>query len=221
LLKQGRLAAIQIASASPILRQGNDPAQVGVGETLDLLRHGRSAALEVLPPRLQLLWQPAASRGSLQRLGHTIGLLQQLRQIVPDERVQCVGANEPGLASRSGATTDLMGLARAQVVPLAARHSSGHAGQGDFDELRNFEGLGRLLIALRVFQGLSQRELAEKLSVHESQVSRDERNEYHGVTVERANRILEALGAELRTTIVTTPHRSSTTPKIESVLVGN
>jgi DNA-directed RNA polymerase specialized sigma subunit len=67
----------------------------------------------------------------------------------------------------------------------------------EFDELRNFEGLGSLLIALRIAQGLSQRDLAERLGVHESQVSRDERNEYRGITVERANRVLEALGAEM------------------------
>lgn len=70
--------------------------------------------------------------------------------------------------------------------------------RGEFDELRNFEGVGRLLIALRIAKGVSQRELAERLGVHESQVSRDERNEYHGVTVERANRILDTLGVELR-----------------------
>ena len=45
-------------------------------------------------------------------------------------------------------------------------------------------------------RGMSQRQLAERLDVHESQVSRDERNEYHGVTVERASRILDAMGAE-------------------------
>jgi len=73
--------------------------------------------------------------------------------------------------------------------------------RGEFEEFRNFRGLGRLLVALRIAQGLSQRELAERLGVHESQVSRDERNEYHGVTVERAERILEALGAEVRTTV--------------------
>jgi transcriptional regulator with XRE-family HTH domain len=44
---------------------------------------------------------------------------------------------------------------------------------------------------------MTQRELAEKLRVHESQVSRDERNEYHGITVERASRILDAIGAEI------------------------
>lgn len=73
--------------------------------------------------------------------------------------------------------------------------------RGEFDEIRNFEGLGRLLIALRIAQGLSQRDLAERLKVHESQVSRDERNEYRGITVERANRILEALEAELTSAV--------------------
>jgi ribosome-binding protein aMBF1 (putative translation factor) len=73
--------------------------------------------------------------------------------------------------------------------------------RGEFDELRNFEGVGRLLIAARIARDISQRELAERLGVHESQVSRDERNEYHGVTVDRANRIVEALGVELRTVV--------------------
>lgn len=73
--------------------------------------------------------------------------------------------------------------------------------RGEFEELRNFEGVGQLLVALRISQGISQRELAERLGVHESQVSRDERNEYHGVTVERAQRVLDALGVETRTTV--------------------
>lgn len=74
--------------------------------------------------------------------------------------------------------------------------------RGEFDEIRNFEGLGRLLVALRIAQGITQRELAERLGVHESQISRDERNEYHGLTVERASRILDALGADTRTAVL-------------------
>jgi transcriptional regulator with XRE-family HTH domain len=73
--------------------------------------------------------------------------------------------------------------------------------RGEFDELRNFQGLGQLLVALRLARRQSQRQLAERLGVHESQVSRDERNEYHGITVERAQRVLEALGAEVRVTV--------------------
>lgn len=73
--------------------------------------------------------------------------------------------------------------------------------RGEFDELENFHGIGQLLIGLRIAHGLTQRQLAELLSVHESQVSRDERNEYFNITVERASRILNALGVELKTTV--------------------
>lgn len=73
--------------------------------------------------------------------------------------------------------------------------------RGEFDEVRNFDGMGRLFIALRISQGMTQRELAERLGVHESQVSRDERNEYHGITLERAGRLLEALGADTKTAV--------------------
>ena len=73
--------------------------------------------------------------------------------------------------------------------------------RGEFEELRNFHGVGQLLVALRIAQGISQRELADRLGVHEFQVSRDERNEYHGVTVERAQRVLDALGAEVRSMV--------------------
>ena len=70
--------------------------------------------------------------------------------------------------------------------------------RGEFDEVQNLEGLGRLFVALRIAKGISQRELAERLGVHESQVSRDERNEYHNITVDRASRILDALGVRMR-----------------------
>lgn len=73
--------------------------------------------------------------------------------------------------------------------------------RGDFGELHNLHGIGQLLIGLRIAHGLSQRELAERLNVHESQVSRDERNEYFNITVERASRILDALNVDLRTTV--------------------
>jgi DNA-binding XRE family transcriptional regulator len=67
--------------------------------------------------------------------------------------------------------------------------------------LANLTQMGRLLIGLRIANGLSQRELAERLGVAESQVSRDERNEYHGVTMERAQRILDALGETLNSSV--------------------
>ena len=63
----------------------------------------------------------------------------------------------------------------------------------NFPVIRRLTDVGRLLIALRIANGISQRELADRLGVSESVVSRDERNEYHGITVERAQRILDAL----------------------------
>jgi DNA-binding XRE family transcriptional regulator len=80
--------------------------------------------------------------------------------------------------------------------------------RGDVGELENLHGLGRLLIAMRIARGLTQRDLAEKLGVHETQISRDERNEYHGVTVERASRILDTLEADVRTSVRSRSPRS-------------
>jgi DNA-binding transcriptional regulator YiaG len=77
--------------------------------------------------------------------------------------------------------------------------------RGEFEELENLRGLGHLLISLRIAQGISQRELARRLGVHESQVSRDERNEYYGITLERAVKILDTLNARLHTKVEIPP----------------
>lgn len=73
--------------------------------------------------------------------------------------------------------------------------------RGEFEELVNLRGFGHLLISLRIAKGLSQRDLAKRLDVHESQVSRDERNEYFGITLERAVKILDALNVRLVTQV--------------------
>ena len=77
--------------------------------------------------------------------------------------------------------------------------------RGEFPELDNLRGLGHLLIAVRIAQGVSQRELARRLGVHESQISRDERNEYFGITLERAVKVLDALNVRLRTRVELEP----------------
>jgi DNA-directed RNA polymerase specialized sigma subunit len=71
------------------------------------------------------------------------------------------------------------------------------ARRGDPQAISNFNQMGRLLIALRIASGFSQRELAELLGVHESQVSRDERHEYYGISVDRVQAILDVLGVEV------------------------
>lgn len=70
-----------------------------------------------------------------------------------------------------------------------------------FSPAHRLTDLGRLLIALRIANGLNQSELAQRLGVSESAVSRDERNEYHGITLNRAQRILDALGETITATV--------------------
>jgi DNA-directed RNA polymerase specialized sigma subunit len=75
----------------------------------------------------------------------------------------------------------------------------------NFEVIGRLTQIGRLLIALRIANGLSQRELADRLDISEAVVSRDERNEYHAISVERAQRILDALEAVVTVRVDDTP----------------
>lgn len=77
--------------------------------------------------------------------------------------------------------------------------------RGQFSEFENLDGIGQLLIGLRIARGMTQRKLAELLGVDETMVSRDERNEYHGIRVDRAKRVLDALGVRLVTRVEVEP----------------
>jgi DNA-directed RNA polymerase specialized sigma subunit len=77
----------------------------------------------------------------------------------------------------------------------------------EFGAIFNLSELGRTLIGLRIAIGMSQAQLAESLGVSEAQVSRDEKNEYHGISVERAHRILEALNITLVSTVERLPSK--------------
>lgn len=65
--------------------------------------------------------------------------------------------------------------------------------RGEFTPVINLKTLGKTLIAYRIYIGMSQQELAGKLGVSPSQVSRDERNEYYGATIERIQNIMEVM----------------------------
>ncbi len=81
--------------------------------------------------------------------------------------------------------------------------------RGQFAEFENLLGLGQTLIGLRIARGMTQRELARRLEVDETAVSRDERNEYHGITVDRARKVLDALGVRLVTRVEVEPLRAA------------
>lgn len=94
--------------------------------------------------------------------------------------------------------------------------------RGQFNEFENLHGLGQTLIGLRIARGMTQRQLAERLGVSETMVSRDERNEYHGITVDRAKRVLDALEVRLVTRVEVEPmHTAAHQPKAtQSKLAG-
>lgn len=75
--------------------------------------------------------------------------------------------------------------------------------RGEFDTIINFHELGKALIAYRIYLGMSQQDLAKRLGVSSSQVSRDERNEYYGATIERLQQVMEAMGMVSKTEIQT------------------
>lgn len=76
-----------------------------------------------------------------------------------------------------------------------------HIKRGDFEPIFNLENLGKTLIACRIYLGISQKELADRLGVSSAQISRDERNEYFGVTIEKIQRVMEALKITSKTEI--------------------
>ncbi|MEK4711651.1 helix-turn-helix domain-containing protein [Sporosarcina sp. FSL K6-5500] len=73
--------------------------------------------------------------------------------------------------------------------------------RGEFEPIINLHNLGKSLIAYRIYVGLSQQELADRLGVSASQVSRDERNEYYGATLERVQEVMEAMRMVAKTEI--------------------
>lgn len=70
--------------------------------------------------------------------------------------------------------------------------------RGDLSALHDLRSIGRWLIGARIAKGWSLSDLADALDVSVQQVSRDEQNEYEGLTARRAQRILDALGVQFR-----------------------
>ncbi|SPF54785.1 conserved hypothetical protein [Candidatus Desulfosporosinus infrequens] len=66
--------------------------------------------------------------------------------------------------------------------------------RGSFNPIYKFTDIGKTLIAYRIYLGMTQAEVANKLGVSESQVSRDERHEYYGATTEKIETVMESMG---------------------------
>ncbi|SFQ38255.1 helix-turn-helix domain-containing protein [Salibacterium halotolerans] len=73
--------------------------------------------------------------------------------------------------------------------------------RGEFDSIINLYELGKILIAYRIYLGWSQQESADRLGVSAFQVSRDERNEYYGATLERLQHVMETMNMVSKTEV--------------------
>lgn len=73
--------------------------------------------------------------------------------------------------------------------------------RGEFAPILNLSGIGRTLIAYRIYKGMSQEELASKLGVSPAQISRDERNEYYGATVEKLQKVMDVLSMGVKSEV--------------------
>lgn len=73
--------------------------------------------------------------------------------------------------------------------------------RGNLGTLYRLNNIGRWLIGVRTALDMSQKEFAEALGESEAQVSRDETNEYHGITVDKVQRIPETFNIRFKAEI--------------------
>lgn len=132
--------------------------------------------------------------GSVNALSDSVHGLKQAKKKFKSEgktRAEIKALMEPLLSFHEGIQEDIQTYDRWKSGDLS-----------DF-EAADLECLGVALIAIRIAKGVTQRQLAERLGVNESTVSRDERNEYHGITLARALKILAALNSSVCIDILT------------------
>jgi len=67
----------------------------------------------------------------------------------------------------------------------------------EFNSVEQLGHVGEFLIALRIANGLSQAQLAEKLGVPRTMGNRNEKNHNHSLTLQAAQTILDAMGETL------------------------
>jgi len=126
---QGGVAPVQVFSLALEFGQPDDLGQVGVEQSLLLavqlvqgLADGRLAGLE-------LLREPGAAMGPVERPGDLGGIGQQRAQVGPGQVIELPGGNVAGGAALSLRHPQPVGAAAAQVVAVAGRGLADHARQ--------------------------------------------------------------------------------------------
>lgn len=74
--------------------------------------------------------------------------------------------------------------------------------------IESLQDLPRVAISARIAAGLTQKELAEKIGVHEQQIQRYEANNYHAVGFDRLQEVMSALDITIGKTVMQLGHVS-------------
>ena len=123
------MAAVQVLALAFQLRQCDHLGQVGVQQPLLLTLQLAEGAGHGLLAGLQFLGQPGPAPRSAQRAAGLGGVGQQRAQISPDQLVQPSGRDVTGRAPLAPGRAQRVGVAAAQVVPVACRVLPGEAPQ--------------------------------------------------------------------------------------------
>jgi HTH-type transcriptional regulator / antitoxin HipB len=86
-----------------------------------------------------------------------------------------------------------------QEIAEYDRLKSGQISQFPIESLAD---LPRVAIEARIAAGLTQKELAEKIGVHEQQIQRYEANNYHAVGFDRLQEVMSALDIKMGKTVM-------------------
>jgi len=99
---------------------------------------------------------------------------------------------------------------RSQLADLEEQlreYESLKAGNFEIEDLNVVAELPATLIKARISQGLSQRDLAERLSLKEQQIQRYEATDYASASLTRIKQVVSALGVEANTSAPTVESR--------------
>ena len=135
---------------------------------------------------------------------------ERTQQLLEQGRV--FGERQRASLQAAGLSPEHVELAMAPLLSMQGQMQGeldwyDNARKGTIRPLPTLARIGLSLIALRLAKGLTQRQLAERLGVNEAQVSKDEKNEYHGIGVDRAQRIIDAMGGSITVAVSTDPPR--------------
>jgi predicted XRE-type DNA-binding protein len=115
--------------------------------------------------------------------------------IIDEQRklLEAEGVSEKGIEISLGIAGFMQDKIRREVAEYEQIIS------GDFEiHVSNLDDIGRHLIRLRLWLGVTQAELAKRLDVPQSSVSKDERNEYQGASLAKIKAVLRVLNVNVQ-----------------------